>query len=101
MSARSLGVSVALVDDVLVRGDVAIADGAVAEVGLPPAAGRAAFDAGAHSATHLFNAMSPLHHRAPGIPGAVLGRRDVVVLDHELEVQRTYLAGEVVDGGQA
>lgn len=33
---------------------------------------RAGFGAGARMATHLFNAMSPLGHRAPGVPGAVL-----------------------------
>lgn len=33
----------------------------------------AAIDAGACHATHLFNRMSPLAHRAPGVPGAVLG----------------------------
>jgi N-acetylglucosamine-6-phosphate deacetylase len=31
-----------------------------------------AIDGGARHTTHLFNAMSPLTHRAPGVPGAFL-----------------------------
>lgn len=37
----------------------------------------AAFEAGACHATHLFNRMPPMSHRAPGLVGAVLGRNDV------------------------
>ena len=37
----------------------------------------AAIDAGARHATHLFNRMTPLAHRTPGLAGAVLSRDDV------------------------
>ena len=53
----------------------------------------AAFDAGARTVTHLFNAMSALHHRAPGVPGAALARSDVVV---QLVVDGHHLAPDVV-----
>lgn len=46
---------------------------------------RAAIDAGARGVTHLYNAMSPLKHRDPGVVGAVL------------EDQSVY-AGLIVDG---
>ncbi len=38
-----------------------------------------AFDRGARTVTHLFNAMRPFAHRDPGIAGAALSRDDVVV----------------------
>ena len=49
--------------------------GAVASIGHTDADAettRRAIDAGARMATHLFNAMPPLHHRAPGAVGALL-----------------------------
>ncbi len=38
----------------------------------------AAIEAGARHATHLFNRMTPIAHRAPGLAGAVLAREDIV-----------------------
>jgi N-acetylglucosamine-6-phosphate deacetylase len=38
---------------------------------------KAAIDQGVTHATHLFNRMPPLHHRAPGVAGAVLESADV------------------------
>jgi N-acetylglucosamine-6-phosphate deacetylase len=39
----------------------------------------AAIDAGASHATHLFNRMTPMAHRTPGVAGAVLSRDEVAV----------------------
>jgi N-acetylglucosamine-6-phosphate deacetylase len=62
--------------------DLLSACGVVASCGHSDAtaeqAGRA-FDRGAATVTHLFNAMRPLGHRDPGIAGAALARDDVVV----------------------
>jgi N-acetylglucosamine-6-phosphate deacetylase len=41
--------------------------------------GLAGIEAGARQATHLFNRMTPLAHRAPGLTGAVLERDEVAV----------------------
>jgi N-acetylglucosamine-6-phosphate deacetylase len=46
---------------------------------------RDAFAAGVSGVTHLFNAMSPLHHREPGVVGATLENRSAY-------------AGLIVDG---
>lgn len=36
-------------------------------------------DHGISLATHLFNAMSPIHHRSPGIVGAILENKDIPI----------------------
>lgn len=49
--------------------------GAVASLGhsrATPDAIREAIEQGLAHVTHLFNAMGPLHHRAPGVPGTAL-----------------------------
>jgi N-acetylglucosamine-6-phosphate deacetylase len=65
----------ALIDRLLERG-VAVSLGH-SDATAPQA--NAAFDRGARSVTHLFNAMRPFLHRDPGIVGAALARDDVIV----------------------
>jgi N-acetylglucosamine-6-phosphate deacetylase len=58
------------------------AAGAVAAIGHTDASydvAHAAVDAGARVATHLFNAMRPIHHREPGVAVALMERPEVVV----------------------
>ena len=54
---------------------------------------RAAFDQGARTVTHLFNAMRPLGHRDPGVAGVALARPDVIV---QLIADGVHLAPETI-----
>lgn len=59
-----------------------VANGVIASAGHSAATfdqARAGFDAGIRGVTHLFNAMSPLDHRDPGLPGAALADDRVTV----------------------
>jgi N-acetylglucosamine-6-phosphate deacetylase len=77
--SRSAGVAVVTLapdlpgaDEVLrelVSRDVVVALG---HTPVSAAGATAAIDAGARWVTHLFNAMAPLHHRAPGLAGIAL-----------------------------
>jgi N-acetylglucosamine-6-phosphate deacetylase len=64
-----------LIDLLLLRG-VAVSCG---HTDATAAEATEAFDRGARSVTHLFNAMRPFRHRDPGLAGAALARDDVVV----------------------
>lgn len=66
---------------------------AIGHSNAPAEVARAAFEAGAIAVTHLFNAQSPLHHRAPGIPGAALDHDGVAVT---IIVDGHHLAPETV-----
>ncbi len=72
------------------------ADGVLASLGhsdATSAEAHAGFDAGARTTTHLFNAMSPLRHRDPGLPGAALTRPGVTV---QIIVDGHHLADDVI-----
>jgi N-acetylglucosamine-6-phosphate deacetylase len=67
----------------------------------------AAIEAGARHATHLFNRMTPITHRAPGLAGAVLSHHEVkaeLICDgfhvHEA-MSRVAIAAKGVDGVMA
>jgi N-acetylglucosamine-6-phosphate deacetylase len=53
----------------------------------------AAIDAGATHATHLFNAMPPLHHRAPGLAAACLNEPEILA---EVIADGVHMAPEMV-----
>jgi N-acetylglucosamine-6-phosphate deacetylase len=53
----------------------------------------AAIAAGATHATHLFNAMPPLHHRKPGLAAAALNERELIA---EVIADGLHLAPETV-----
>jgi N-acetylglucosamine-6-phosphate deacetylase len=54
---------------------------------------QAAFDQGARTVTHLFNAMRPFWHRDPGVAGTALARPDVIV---QLIADGVHLAPETI-----
>jgi N-acetylglucosamine-6-phosphate deacetylase len=63
------------------------AAGAVVQLGHSDASyeqARAAFAAGARGVAHLYNAMSGLHHRAPGVVGAALAHAEYAELIPDL-----------------
>lgn len=76
--------------------DTLTADGLIVSLGHSAASAaqaHAAFDRGATTVTHLFNAMTSFTPRAPGIVGAALTRPDVTV---QVIVDHHHLAPETV-----
>ena len=75
--------------------DVLCARGIVVSIGhsnATAAEAHEAFDRGARTVTHLFNAMRPFGHRDPGIAGVALAREDVFV---QLILDGHHVADEV------
>jgi N-acetylglucosamine-6-phosphate deacetylase len=60
----------------------------------------AAFDAGISAVTHLYNAMSPLAHRAPGVVGATfvhpLVRSSIIVDGHHVDFGAVKIAKAIM-----
>ncbi|KQB99281.1 N-acetylglucosamine-6-phosphate deacetylase [Pedobacter sp. Hv1] len=56
-----------------------------------------AYDKGIQSTTHLFNAMSPIHHREPGIPTAVFNHNKAMA---SIIVDNQHVSFEVVKMSQ-
>ena len=60
----------------------AVSSGVVVSLGHSAATfeqARAGFQAGARHVTHCFNGMAPMHHREPGLAGAVLDHPDATI----------------------
>ncbi len=59
-----------------------------------------AFDSGIHTATHLFNAMSAINHREPGLPSAVMLHDSVmasIIADgHHVDYQMVKIAKKML-----
>jgi N-acetylglucosamine-6-phosphate deacetylase len=71
--APELDGAVALVRDLVAHGHRV----SLGHSGAGYEAAQAGIEAGARHATHLFNRMPPLHHRQPGLVGAVLSSEEV------------------------
>jgi N-acetylglucosamine-6-phosphate deacetylase len=62
--------------------------------------GKKAFGQGIQAATHLFNAMSPLHHREPGLPAAIINDEkamaSIIPDGHHVDFEMIRLAKSVM-----
>jgi N-acetylglucosamine-6-phosphate deacetylase len=83
-----------------------VAEGVVVSIGHTDATAQevvAALDAGARAITHLFNAMAPFHHRAPGPIGVALADRRLTagVIADGIHVDATAVAAAFAALGPA
>ena len=78
-----------LVDELVVRGVVV----SLGHTNASAAEASAAFDRGASTVTHLFNAMRGFEHRDPGVVGAALARPGVTV---QVIADGVHVAGEAL-----